>query len=681
MLFFAATIFLSAFLLFQVQPLIAKVILPWFGGTASVWATCMVFFQTVLLLGYLYAHGLTARLKARQQVLVHSVLLALAVLTLPILPGVAWKPADAAHPTARILLLLAVTVGLPYLLLSSTGPLLQAWFVRWRPGASPYRLFALSNLGSMLGLLTYPPLVEPFLALRWQGWTWSAGFITFAGVCAATAWRSLRSEGVAAAEEYPDAADEAPGVRRHAGWALLSMGPSMLLLSLTNHLTQDVASIPFLWVLPLALYLLSFILCFDADGWYRRGWFLWLVGPALVLIAGLMSTEVTERPNLRLLIPLYAAAFFVVCMTCHGELARLRPHPRRLTSYYLMISIGGALGGVMVAVVAPTVFNAYYELPLAIVLCGLLVVLVLVLDRGNIVGGDWLSWRAIAMYVALAGLSGFLTRVMREHVRDNLTIQRNFYGELRVRQSGNPVEWESTRTLVHGTINHGEQYLNPQRRREAATYYCPSSGLGLALTSRPLGTPQHVGIVGLGTGTIAAFGRPGDVYRFYEINPLVQKIANSYFTYLSDSDALIEVALGDARLTLERESPQHFDVLAVDAFSSDAIPIHLLTLEAIQLYFKHLRPDGILAVHVSNRYLNLAPVLERAAIDLGKKVVVIETEESEEGKCFGTTWVLMGSEMGFFSRPEVRKAARAPNAANWLRAWTDDYSNLLQVLK
>lgn len=681
MLFFAATIFLSAFLLFQIQPLIAKVILPWFGGTAAVWATCMLFFQTVLLLGYLYAHGLTAWLNARRQVIVHTTLLLLAALTLPVLPGAGWKPADAAHPTGRILLLLAVTVGLPYLLLSSTGPLLQAWFVRWRPGATPYRLFALSNLGSMLGLLTYPPLVEPFLALRSQGWTWSIGFMSFAALCALTAWRSLKSAGEAPAAERFEGPDEAPSLRRYAGWALLSTGPSMLLLSLTNHLTQDVASIPFLWVLPLVLYLLTFILCFDAAGWYRRKWFLWMVGPALALIAWLMSEDVTTRPTLRLLIPLYAAAFFIVCMTCHGELARLRPHPRRLTSYYLMISVGGALGGVMVALVAPTVFNAYYELPIALVLCGLLVVLVLVLDKENILQGDWLSWRAIGMYVALAALSGFLTRVMREHVSGSLTVQRNFYGELRVKQFGAEVEWDSTRTLVHGSINHGEQYLNPLRRREAATYYCASSGLGLALGSRPLGSPQRVGVIGLGTGTIAAFGRPGDAYRFYEINPLVQKIANSYFTYLSDSDASIEVALGDARLTMERESPQNFDVIAVDAFSSDAIPVHLLTLEAIKLYFKHLRPDGILAVHVSNRYLNLRPVLERAAEELHKRVAAIESEESQDGQCFGTTWVLLGSQDAFFERPEVRRAAKAPEQANWLRAWTDDYSNLFEVLK
>jgi len=680
MIFFAITIFLSAFLLFQVQPLIAKVILPWFGGTAAVWATCLMFFQTVLLLGYLYAHALTRRLKPRQQVILHSALLALAALTLPILPGQAWKPSDAAHPTIRILLLLAVTVGLPYLLLSSTGPLLQAWFVRWRPGAIPYRLFALSNLGSLLGLLTYPPLVEPFLRLRSQGWMWSSGFLLFAALCAATAWKSLKPDDAPAADEQEDG-DQRPGWTRHAGWALLAAGPSVLLLALTNFLTQDVASIPFLWVLPLVLYLLTFILCFDADNWYRRPVFLILVGPALTGIAFMMSQEVADRPNIRLLIVLYAAAFFVVSMTCHGELKRLRPHPRHLTSYYLMISLGGALGGAVVALVAPSVFNAYYDLPLAIGFCGLLVVLVIARDRESFIKADWLGWKAIAVYVALAGLCGFLTRIMRDHVSDSVFVGRNFYGELRVRQSGLPGEWDAYRTLVHGSINHGEQFLHPQRRRNAVTYYCPSSGFGLAMASRPIGTPVRVGVIGLGTGTIAAFGRPGDVYRFYEINPLVQKIANSYFTYLKDSDAEIEVALGDARLSLERENPEHFDVLALDAFSSDSIPVHLLTVEAMKLYEKHLRPDGILAVHISNRYLDLQPVLERAATVLGERAAVVETNDSDDGSCFGTTWVLISRNNAFFERPEVKAAAKPMPPAAWLRAWTDDYSNLFQVLK
>lgn len=676
---FAATVFLSALLLFQVQPVIAKAILPWFGGTAAVWATCMVFFQVTLLAGYLYAHALITRAGARRQRFIHAGLLAAAALSLPITPSVRWRPVVGASPSARILLVLAITVGLPYLLLSTTGPLLQAWYTQQKPGAIPYRLFALSNAGSLLGLLSYPAVVEPYLSLGLQSWVWSAGFLVFAALCLFTGWRSLPRDVVPAASPGEDV--KAPGPSDYALWILLAMCASMLLLTVTQHLAGDVASIPFLWVLPLSLYLLSFILSFDADGWYRRGVFLALLFPALGGMSYLIWTE-SEKPGMKWLIAIFCAAQFAVCMFCHGELARTKPHPRYLTIYFLMVSTGGALGGIFVGLIAPNWFNAQYEFPIALALSALLSIWVLVRDGEAILVDGLLGWRGITLMVLVAGLGGFLVRVVRDTVAGTMVVARNFYGELKVRQYNGVYDWDGYRVLIHGTINHGEEWTHPARRKLVSTYYCEDSGIGMVMAARVLGDPQRVGIIGLGTGTLAGYARPGDAYRFYDINPLVQQIANRDFWHLKLAEAQVEVVLGDARLSLEREENQRFNTLVVDAFSGDAIPVHLLTREALALYRTHLNADGILAVHISNRYIDLKPVLAAAGRELGYAVRLAETEDDgdKDRNCFGTTWVLMALNEGRFDRPEFQRASRMKVDPRF-RLWTDDYSSILGLLR
>ncbi len=681
MLLYAVTIFLSAFLLFQVQPIIAKMILPWFGGSAAVWAACLLFFQVTLLLGYFYTHGIVKRLKPKQQWMLHAALLVGSLALLPIVPSGTWKPLTPDAPTFRILGLLAATIGLPYFLLSTTGPLIQAWYVQAKPGAAPYRLFALSNLGSMLALLSYPPLVEPRLTLREQAVTWSVGFALFAGLCIFTGWRSWRGA-VGAAEVAAEPVErEAPKRGQYLLWVALAACPSMLLLALTTHMSMDLAPIPFLWILPLALYLLTFILCFDTAGWYRRVWFLGALPLAIGGLGYLMHLGPADRPDMRIMIGLFAVAFFVVCMVCHGELARLKPDPKFLTGYYLMISIGGALGGLFVALVAPYVLNAYYEFPITLVLCTVLGLLILYREPEWPFRRELLGWPSIAALTVGAFIIGMLGREMRNETLGNLLVQRNFYGELRVRQYNNAYEWDGYRSLVHGSINHGEQFTHPARRREVATYYCENSGLGLLMGARKIGDIQRVGVVGLGTGNIAAYSRMGDLYRFYEINPQVKDIANTLFWYLQNAEGAIDVVLGDARLSMEREPVQNYDTIAVDAFSSDSIPVHLLTREAMALYFHHLRPDGVLAVHISNRFIDLKPVLERQAAAMGKRVLVVETEDDTDGRCYGTTWVLISANAAIFDSAAFQAGAKAPAAATWLRLWTDDYSNVFGVVR
>jgi len=671
MLLYACTIFLSAFLLFQVQPLIAKMILPWFGGSAAVWTACVLFFQLLLLLGYLYAHWSIRYLRPKAQSTLHLALLAASLLMLPAIPNTGWKPAGGEDPTLRIFGLLGATIGLPYFLLSTTGPLVQAWFVRERAtaGAATYRLYALSNLGSMLALLSYPVLVEPYLATQTQGYGWSGGYLLFVLLCGYMSWRGRVAE-VPLAQETT-APGPAPGAGLMLIWTGLAASASTLLLAVTNHLSQNVAAIPFLWVLPLALYLLSFILCFDGDGWYKRAWFLRMLAVMLGMAYALYSAK--DLP-LNVSLPLFAIGLFVSCMVCHGELARLKPDPRYLTLFYLMVSIGGAIGGVFVGLIAPNVFSGYYELPLGLIGCAALVLIALRRDLRQ--DGEWsLGWIAALAYVLI--LSGSVAYQLKKSHGGNRVAVRNFYGGLRVSDSGSGRS--ATRSLTHGTITHGEQFLAPERRRVATTYYGPQTGVGLAINGLDPNNPRHIGVIGLGAGTLASYGRLGDRFRFYEINPLVLRLARSEFSYLRDCQAELEIVLGDARLSLEREPPQNFDVLAVDAFSSDSIPVHLLTVEAFQVYFRHLKQDGVLAVHVSNRYLDLKPIVELAARTLGKQTQVIDTEDDDDIGVFGATWVLVTSRL--FERPDLVRPPPKLIAQTGLRPWTDDYSNLFRILK
>jgi hypothetical protein len=664
-----------------VQLIIAKMILPWFGGSAAVWTTCMLFFQVVLLAGYYYADASIRFLKPKAQVFLHVSLLAACLFLLPIIPGIGWKPAPFQDPALRILALLSATVGLPYLMLSTTSPLLQAWYVRTFRGAMPYRLFALSNAGSMIALLSYPVLVEPFFAVRRQAEAWSAGFIAFALLCAAAALRSRKEE-----RGRPDAAREAgdanPGWGEHLLWMALAACASTMLLAVTNHLTQNVAAIPFLWVLPLTLYLLSFILCFSGEGWYHRIVYLPLLAAALSGMSVLLSAG-HETERLSILIPLFAGGLFICCMVCHGELAAMKPHPRRLTSYYLMVSLGGAVGGIFVGLVAPYGFRGHYELPAGIAACAALSLVVLRRIRPRDPAKR--RWRNVAAALAAiytVGLACLLAWQIRETTRDARVLVRNFYGGLKVSDSGPPGSDRAMRTLVHGTITHGRQFLAPGKRRLPTTYYGPKTGVGLALLdSGRGGGPLRVGVVGLGAGTIAAYGRRGDLYRFYEINPLVFRLAGSEFSYLRDSEAKVEIVMGDARLSLEAESPQRYDILVVDAFSGDSIPIHLLTREAFDLYFRHLKSDGVLAVHVSNKYLDVKPVVGRAAESAGKEALVVDTGDEEASGVYAATWVLLSGDRRRFAGPGLSGAGEPLAAAADGELWTDDYSNLYRILK
>jgi hypothetical protein len=674
---YGLTILLSAFLLFQVQPIIARMILPWFGGSAAVWTTCMLFFQLLLVVGYLYAHWSTRVLSSRGQAWLHIVLLAAGVIALPIVPDVSWKPFGDADPSLRILGLLAAAVGLPYFLLATTSPLIGAWYARARRGAAPYRLYALSNFGSMMALITYPFVFEPWLPTRLQAFGWSAAFALFAIACAALAWhsRDLPDE-IPAAENPHDLAR--PAVRHYVLWAGLAAAASILLLAFTSHLSQNVAPIPFLWVLPLALYLLSFILCFEGDGWYKRRYYLPLAAAGLSGVC-ITLTSGFRHPQLWLMIPLYCATLFVACMTCHGELARRKPHPRYLTGFFLMISIGGALGGVFVGLIAPRLFADLYELPIGMAFAAALVAIVLAADRAGF--PSMRTHRAVVAGTALfaVGLTVALGWAYADIAADARLRTRNFYAALRVKDSVDEVG--AQRVLTHGTITHGKQYQAADRRDWRTTYYGESSGIGRAIAALGTAGPIRIGVVGLGTGTLAAYGRTGDTIRIYEINPQVIELALKEFTYLTNAKAQVELVLGDARLSLEREPDQRFDVLAVDAFSSDSIPVHLLTAEAFGVYFRHVRAGGIVAVHISNRYLDLKPVLREAVARLGKHARIVDEDGNDERGTYGSTWVLVTESPQIFAQAPLEGAVEPLESTRTVRLWTDDYSDPWGILK
>ncbi len=678
MLLYAVTIFTSAFLLFQVQPVLAKIILPWFGGSAAVWTTCMLFFQTALLCGYLYAHSISSRLATRGQAAIHLALIAASLLVLPVVPGDAWKPHGGDNPTLGILALLVAVVGLPYFLLSTTGPLIQSWYALAFPGASPYRLFALSNVGSMLALLGYPVLVEPYLATRSQAYLWSAAYCLFAALCLACVWRSRNLTEAISQAEYAEPPAEAPGVKLWLLWTGLAACASTLLLGVTTHLTQDVAPIPFLWVLPLSLYLLSFILTFDSKGWYNRRLYLPLTAAALAAMAYALTSE--SQMHALPKAGLFAASLFICCMTCHGEVATLKPHPRYLTAFYLMISAGGALGGVFTGVIGPYFFSQYYELPIALVACAVLVLVVHYGDPSSPLHRLPYRWGWIAGGAATLALALVLAQQARLTVRSYRVVARNFYGGLRTADYGSPDEVDWTRKLTHGLINHGEQYLNPLRHRESTSYFGPNTGVARAIVSTHRDRPQRIGITGLGAGVMLTYARPGDYYRIYEINPLVIDVAKKEFTFIQDCPAKLDIVLGDARLSLESEPPQNFDVLHMDAFSSDSVPVHLLTLEAFQLYFRHLKPDGILVIHISNRYLNLEPVIARAGEALHKAGIFVSDPGDDDLGYFGTDMVLLASSKAVFDKPALRNFA-PPGTKPGVRLWTDNYSNLFRIIK
>ncbi len=674
-LLFAMTVFTSAFLLFQVQPLLGKFILPWFGGSPAVWTMCMLVFQILLFGGYAYAHWLSGIGRATTQALIHTALLAVAVAMLPITPDASWKPAGDEIPSLRIGMLLLSTVGAPYFLLSATGPLLQQWFSRACPGKSPYRLYALSNTGSLLALLSYPFVVEPALSSTAQSWFWSLGFVVFAFSCVVCGWFAAQAQPIHAELSVSGGEEKRPDGITRLRWFVLAMLPSVMLLATTNEVCMDIAVVPFLWIIPLTLYLLSFILTFESDRFYRRKLVVALTAFSLASTSVMMATGGTFSVLIQIVV--FFGNLFAVCMMCHGELVSLKPSARHLTSFYMTMSAGGAAGGLFVGLCAPVLFNSYCELPWGTFCCILIAV------------GAWLRCdagfsKAVPASVSLkAGITfgAILLAFFSFFDATSESTQvatRNFYGVLRIDESSDAVTNRPMREMIHGRVVHGRQMLDESGRTEATTYYTSSSGIG-RLLQLPSIEPRRIGVVGLGAGTLAVYGRPGDTMKFYEINPDVIRLAHQHFTFLSDSESHVEVLPGDARLVLEREEPQQLDVLVLDAFSGDAIPVHLLTAEAMEIYRRHLKSDGVLAFHISNTYFNLEPVVRAQAMEMGMSCRRWATEATTDpGIGCESVWMLA-------TRNEAAlNAALGPETetlSSKLVFWTDDRNNLLNVLR
>jgi hypothetical protein len=701
MLRYAGTLFLSAFLLFGVQPLAGKYALPWFGGTPAVWTTCMLFFQAMLLGGYAYAYASARWLAPRRQAQVHLGLLALTVGVLagrallagsPVAPGPEWRPEADGISTGRLLAMLAATLGLPFFTLSTSAPLLQSWFSRVRPGASPYRLYALSNTGSLLALLAYPVLVEPWLGRGVQAWVWGVGFLLFAGGSAVCALGVLRhADGPAEAERGEEGGEAPPGVARTLAWLGLSACASVLLLATTNQLSQDVSAGPFVWVLPLALYLVTFILAFEREALYSRP----LTAGVLLLAVG----GVTAAIHGGALVPLpaqllvHSAALFSGALLCHGELYRLRPAPRHLGAFYLWVSAGGVLGGAFVHLVASRLFDFYLEYPLTLGACCLLAALFLLRRAPDepVARAALRFVPAVLLVVVAVSLGAAVSET-----RDVVGSWRNFFGVVQVTEPWSRDGENHAIVLRHGGILHGFQYTRPERRMRPTSYYTAEGGLGLALAEQrrlkeAAGLPPslRIGVLGLGVGTTAALGRSGDTLRFYEIDPQVISLAQGvggYFSFLRDTPARVEVAEGDARILLEQElargQARGFDVLAVDVFSSDSIPVHLLTEEAVAVYRQHLAPGGVLALHISNVHLDLLPITLAHARTFGLHAALVSTEA--KGDARKSDWVLLSPEAGF-SRGDtfVREGERVQRLAFTEPPrvrWTDERSSVLQVM-
>jgi SAM-dependent methyltransferase len=677
---FAWVAFLGALLLFQVQLVLGKQLLPWFGGTSAVWTTCLLFFQAALLAGYLWAHVLVARFPARRQRAAHLSLLAAALALLawragswpsPIAPGDAGHPA-AGPPVLGILLWLGSTIGLPFVALAATSPLLQAWFARARPGRSPFRLFAFSNAGSLAGLAGYPLLVEPLAPVVAQGWAWAVGFAVLAAGVASCAAEAAAAPEPPAAEAAPFG-DERP---RTLLWLALAFAPSVLLSAVTSHLTQEVAAVPLLWTLPLALYLLSFVLSFAWPDALRPAWRVALAAAALVSLVGLHSAL---RLGAGTRIVLWCAVLFVFATAGHGELARLRPSPRRLTGYYLAIAVGGALGAAFCALAAPVLFDGYWELHVGL-LAGAAAVL-----AGAAAGSEPSPAAAqlkIASGLAVVCFGTALAADVLDRESGLERSSRGFYGVLCVVRDSRGDPDEHVR-LLHGRINHGLQIV--ARPLEPTTYYGPASGVGAALRRHPkrrAAQPLRVGVVGLGVGTLAAYARPGDVFRFYELDPEVVRLSQGpspVFTFLREAQGETSVVTGDGRLVLESEPPRGFDVLVLDAFSSDAVPAHLLTREAFATWLRHLAPGGVLAVHVTNRYIDLERVVRGAALAHG-----LEAERVpclQDGLRWSADWMLLSRDRTLLDDEAVGSGALPWPYRGREVLWTDAWSNPVGVLK
>lgn len=762
---FAFAIFASAFLLFQVQFIIGKHLLPWFGGAPAVWSACQVFFQGMLLAGYAYAHALVRWADPRRQAMIHGTLLALACVWLgvhawhggsPLLPGSQFEPEPDRDPVTQLLGALGASVALPFLVLAANAPLLQSWHARTgRVLDRTYRLYALSNAGSLAGLLTYPFGFEAVFDLEVQAWLWSGLFLAFAVGCGLLALRAARtpvSAAPAAATSFdPEAEPQTWRRTPPAGslllWGLLPFAASLMLVATTNQLCQDVAVVPFLWMVPLALYLITFIVSFDRPHWYSRG----LIAPtALVSLGAIYTADNTASIPVAVQLAVLGLFLLLFCQLCHGELARLRPGRAHLTLYYLVIATGGALGAAVVSLIAPAVFSDFWEFHLGAALGWLifatawwrdrhstffhgaplhyaLFVAILLfaaiavgLDRsplGERFGGRdvvlwfagmfalnlasftclvtwrrafawWPGWSRLFVGATCLALAGAVYRAWHDTSADHIVVGRNFYGVVRLRLYPNS-EGQKVLQLTHGNINHGMQLREEGMEMTPTTYYAPRSGVGLAISAlreRRAGEPLHLGVLGLGTGTLAAYAQPGDQVRFYEINPLVIMLSRSdpaIFTFVQGSQGEVSLAYGDARLSLESElaadGSRQFDLLAVDVFSSDSIPVHLMTLEAFETYAAHLRgPDAILAIHTSNRFLDLQPVVQALARRLGLAGLDVQDLGADTGAS-ASTWILLSRDPEILAGIDAATEFAFPLDGREV-LFTDRYSNLLSIL-
>ena len=717
---YGITLGLSAGLVFLIQPMFAKFVLPSFGSTPAVWNTSLVFFQTALLLAYLYAHASTRRLGARRQAVLHLGLVLVAAVVLPIAVPGDFRPGDA--PVPALLGLLAVSVGLPFFVVSSTAPLLQRWLASTEHPAArdPYFLYRASNLGSVIGLLGYPLAMEPNVRLAAQGEAWSVAYgllVVLLGACAMALWRAPPAR-----DTRPEPR-EALTVQRRLRWVGLAFVPSSLMLGVTSFMTIDLAPVPLLWALPLSLYLLSFVVAFSGTPRAQRvhrAMVFALPGVAIGLSVLLL---VHAREPLWVVLPLHLLAFGVVALVCHGELARDRPAAGELTRFYLLVAVGGALGGIVTGILVPAVFETLAEYPLAIVgacLClpkraprvppsryvrwldlglpaavGLVVLAALALVS---LGGS--EYEGAGKSFAFGLGAGIALNFVRRPVRFGLALgaivlagsvplfeegtvlrqDRSFFGVIRVERS----EDGRLNEMIHGTTTHGAQLLEPAKRRTPLTYFHPTGPAGQIMSAAGRRRLRRVAVIGLGTGSLGCYSRRGDHWTFFELDPTVERIARDprLFTYLRDCDGRLEVVRGDARLSLRRARPREFGVLVADAFSSDAIPTHLLTREAVRLYRRKLRRDGELAFHISNRFLDLEPVLGEVA--RRENLACVSQNELKRpnfprGKS-PSHWVVMASRQddlgALVTDPRWRQCRRTPGR----EAWSDDFSSPVSAL-
>jgi hypothetical protein len=671
-LLYGGAIFLAAFLLFLVEPIAAKQLLPTFGGSAAVWLTCLVFFQTALLAGYAYAHWLARPSRQRGQIVGYIALLLLAAVS-----ALVWSlrsssfRQSSSHPFAMIFLALLLSMGLPFLLLASTSPLLQAWLARLEPGRIPYRLFALSNLASLLALALYPTLIEPHLTLRMQRILWSGGFVCFVGLTARLAWKMRdRAAAPLALNETPIESAQPASLRSKCLWLLLPMVAAMQLCAVTSYLTANIAAIPLLWILPLAAYLITIIIAFEYARFVPRPVLTRLLAVMLAGLAYMLAKAEVSLP-VGIGIAFFLIEMFLACLYCHVEAYALRPRSASdLTAFYLMFAAGGAIGSFLIGIASPLIFSSNYDVAISFFATALVAVLVV-----------WpASWSERALWSAGAVMLLYVIVLLHAaYRRDTMFSIRNFHASLRVKQAYDRNQrW--VRTLTNGTIEHGTQIFSPALVKTPTAYYAEDSGVGLALRYCCADRARNIGIVGLGAGTIASYGRPGDHMRFYEINPAVEPIAQHLFTYLRDSPAQITFVDGDARTSLAQEAPQHFDVLVIDAFTGDAIPLHLLTREAVEIYRRHLAPGGVLAFHISNQHVDLEPAIYLLAQAAGMQARTVQSLANDQRGEFNATWVLVTDNSALLALPEIADHSWPAEPRKGLRLWTDDYSSLLALI-